>query len=424
MRVLWVTQAKISISQKHVASGGWTVGALKGLVSRDDVEMHYAYLHNDSTDYCEDGVHFWGIAPLNGLKYPQKTEDDIYQLLKVINPEVIHCWGTETPITLAAVRAAKKAGLIDKIIINIQGMLKYWENVFSKTGVPGLNTPGLRPIEIFTGNSTHSLLNAFRKKIPYELEAVAEVNHIVGRTPVDRAFVQQLAPQAIYHFCNETLREPFYHGELWSLEKMQRHSIFMSEVHYPVKSLEKMFEALAILANRYEDVQLYVAGQDMFCESKLGKQPWDSVPSWVKRDGYQAYLYKLANKLNIKDRVHFIGRQTADEMKSQYLRANAYVSASIIENESNSLSEAMITGTPSVVSYVGGVICRINNGVDGFFYPWNEPWQLADRIMQIFDDDNLAEQFSKNAIDKMSKIVDREINLQKMIDVYQEIANQ
>lgn len=424
MRVLWVTQAKISISQKHVASGGWTVGALKALVSRDDMEMHYAYLHNDTEDYCEDGVHFWGIAPLNGLKYPQKTEDDIYQLIMKIDPEVIHCWGTETPITLAAVRAAKKAGLIDRVVINIQGMLKYCEGTFTKTGVPGLKFPGIRPIELATRTSTYSLLQSFRKRLPYEMEAVCSVKHLIGRTPIDRTFALQQASQAKYHKCNETLREAFYDKEKWSALNMQRHSIFMSETDYPIKSLDKMFEALAIISRRYDDVQLYIAGQDVFCERKLGKQPWDSIPAWIKRNGYQAYLFKLAKKLNIKDRVHFIGRQTAEEMRQQYIQANVYVCTSIVENESNSLSEAMITGTPSVVSFAGGMTGRISDGVDGFFYPWNEPWQLADRIMQIFDDDNLAENFSKNAIDKMSKIVDRELNLQKMIDIYQEIANQ
>lgn len=423
MRILWVLDGKVSIDDKLAASGGWIVGALRGLVSREDVEMHYAYVSSETTDFVESGIHFWGVSPLNGLKYPKKTEEDIYRLLKNVNPEVIHCWGTESPITLATVRAAKRADIIDRVVVNIQGILVYWENVFSKTGVPGLKTPGLRPIEVYTHNSTRSFLQTFRKRLPYELEAIKSVKHIVGRTPVDKTFASQLASQATYHFCNETLREPFYHGEQWSLEKMQRHSIFMSEVHYPVKSVEKMFEALAILAEKYDDVQLYVAGQDMFCERQLGKQPWDSIPAWLKRDGYQSYLYKLAKRLNVIDRIHFVGKQNAEGMKKQYLRANAYVSASIIENESNSLSEAMLMGTPSVASYVGGVVCRIDDGVDGFFYPWNEPWQLADRLMQIFDDDEMAMKMSVRAIEKMTGIVDRQTNLNRMLEIYKEIAD-
>lgn len=423
MRVLWVTQAKISISQNHVASGGWTVGALKGLVAREDIEMHYAFLHSKQEDYCEDGVHFWSVAPLNELNYPQSTENDIYNLLRKINPDVIHCWGTETPITIAAIRAAKKAEKIDRVVINIQGMLVYCSEVLTKIGIPWSFRYGFRPIELLTGDSLNQLLKSFRKRVPYELEAIGEVSHIVGRTPIDKTFALQLAPQATYHFCNETLREMFYDKVYWSVDKMQRHSIFMSEVQYPIKSLEKMLEALAILAKKYDDVQLYIAGQDMFCESKLGKQPWDSIPSWLKRNGYQSYLYRLANKMNLVDRIHFIGRQDAAGMKAQYLKANVYVCSSIVENESNSLSEAMITGSPCVAAYVGGVTGRISDGVDGFFYPWNEPWQMADRIMQIFDNDNLAESLSKSAVDKMAKIVDRQTNLERMLEIYKEVAN-
>lgn len=422
MRILWITQAKVSISAKHVSSGGWTVGALKGLVSCDDIEMHYAFLCDNNESYCEDNVRFWGISQLNGYKYPKDTQKDIESLINKIKPDVIHCWGTETPVTIAAVRAAENTGFIDKVVINIQGMLVLWENVFARTGVPGLKLPGIRPIELYAGNCTYSFLQSFRKRIPFELEAISKVKHLVGRTPVDKTFARQFAPQASYHFCNETLREPFYGGEKWSASNMQRHSIFMSETQYPVKSLEKMFEALAILAKKYDDVELFVAGQDMFCERKLGKQPWDLLPSWLKRDGYQSYLYKLAIELGIKNRVNFIGKQDADGMKEHYLSANAYVSASIIENESNSLSEAMILGIPCVASYVGGVICRINDGEDGFFYPWNEPWQLADRLMQIFDDDELAMNFSDRSSKKMSCIVDRQTNLDRMLEIYKEIA--
>lgn len=421
MRALWVTQAKISLKDNNESSGGWTIGALRGLVSCDDMEIHYAFLSESSTDYEEGKVHFWGIHLLDGLKYPKKTEDDIYELLLKIKPDVIHCWGTETPVTIAAVRAAERCNMLERVVVNVQGMLLFLEKVFEQTSIPGLRLPIVRPIELFTKNSVFLNLYSYKKIAIFEMEVLKKVKHFIGRTPVDRAFVQQYAPTAEYHFCNETLRERFYEEYGWRVDSMRRHSIFMSDGHYPIKSLEKMFDAMAILANKYDDVELYIAGQDMFCERKLGKKLWDAVPAWIKRDGYQQFLYKKAIKLGIKNKVHFVGRQDSDGMKKYYLQANVYVNSSIIENESNSLSEAKILGVPCVASYVGGVVSRIKDGEDGFYYPWNEPWQLADRIMQIFDDDELAKKFSENSQKAMASIVDGYINLERMINIYNKI---
>lgn len=57
------------------------------------------------------------------------------------------------------------------------------------------------------------------------------------------------------------------------------------------------------------------------------------------------------------------------QMVQQYLNANVFVLASAVENSPNSLNEAMITGTPCIVSYVGGIGNRMRMGEDGFLYP-------------------------------------------------------
>lgn len=56
------------------------------------------------------------------------------------------------------------------------------------------------------------------------------------------------------------------------------------------------------------------------------------------------------------------------QMVQQYLSANVFVLASAV-NSPNSLNEAMITGTPCIASYVGGIGNRMRMGEDGFLYP-------------------------------------------------------
>ena len=58
----------------------------------------------------------------------------------------------------------------------------------------------------------------YRRVGQYEQEALRRVRHVIGRTDWDAACMAELAPQAAYHFNNETLRDEFYTGE-WSLDR-------------------------------------------------------------------------------------------------------------------------------------------------------------------------------------------------------------
>jgi glycosyltransferase involved in cell wall biosynthesis len=108
-------------------------------------------------------------------------------------------------------------------------------------------------------------------------------------------------------------------------------------------------------------------------------------------------------------------------MCKRFLKTHVFVSPSTIENESNSLSEAKILGTPCVASYVGGVTDRLEHGIDGFFYPANEPYMLAYYICQIFKDDDLALILSQNAREHAIKTHDKIINSERLIQIYKEI---
>ena len=93
----------------------------------------------------------------------------------------------------------------------------------------------------------------------------------------------------------------------------------------------------------------------------------------------------------------------------------------MIENESNSLSEAKIMGVPSVASYVGGVTDRIEHGKDGFFYQHDAPYMLTHYVCEIFACDELAVQLSEKAREHALKTHDRETNTKQLIAIYESI---
>ena len=60
-------------------------------------------------------------------------------------------------------------------------------------------------------------------------------------------------------------------------------------------------------------------------------------------------------------------------MLEEYLKAHVYILPSTIENSSNSLSEAMLLGVPSVASYVGGTPDLLRTSTGGLFISHDAP---------------------------------------------------
>ncbi|MDO9630124.1 MAG: glycosyltransferase, partial [Acholeplasmataceae bacterium] len=143
--------------------------------------------------------------------------------------------------------------------------------------------------------------------------------------------------------------------------------------------------------------------------------------SQLKQPYYAKYLKKIIKKNNMQDHVIFLGNLSEEEMVKRFLKTHVFISPSIIENESNSLSEAKILGCPSVASYVGGVTNRILHGVDGFLYPLQETYMMEYYIDQIFSHDDLAIQISTQARINAHQLHDREKNLNQMISIYKSI---
>ena len=108
-------------------------------------------------------------------------------------------------------------------------------------------------------------------------------------------------------------------------------------------------------------------------------------------------------------------------MKNRYLKCNVFISSSSIENSSNSIGEAMLIGCPIVASYVGG-IRNLLNDEDGYIYPFDEPYMLAQYIDNIFSSDNLAIKFSNNSRKHAQITHDPEKNYYRLFEIYNQIS--
>ena len=54
-------------------------------------------------------------------------------------------------------------------------------------------------------------------------------------------------------------------------------------------------------------------------------------------------------------------------------------------------------GLPIVSTHVGGIETLLDYGNDGILVPANDPWRMADVIMQLFNDKERMASFSRNS---------------------------
>ena len=157
------------------------------------------------------------------------------------------------------------------------------------------------------------------------------------------------------------------------------------------------------------DIKIYTTGNDIF-----------RVKS-CREGSYLKYIKKLIMHNDLKNNVIFLGNLDEREMCEMYLKAHIFVSASTIENSSNSLSEAMLLGVPCIASDVGGTISLLNHEKEGYLYQADAPYLLSYYINKIFKDDLLAEKFSTNSRKHALITHDREKNFNDLIDIYKEL---
>jgi glycosyltransferase involved in cell wall biosynthesis len=120
--------------------------------------------------------------------------------------------------------------------------------------------------------------------------------------------------------------------------------------------------------------------------------------------------------------VEFVGYLSEDRVREQLYRANVFVSPSAMENQSTALGEAMLLGVPSVASRVGAMEEMIDSGEDGFLYDFENTEALAERICRIFENRDLALEFSRKGQLHAARTYDREKNCRDLLDIYEHIG--
>lgn len=129
----------------------------------------------------------------------------------------------------------------------------------------------------------------------------------------------------------------------------------------PVKNPNLFIDAVAILANRYQNVVFAIMGDgELRCE-----------------------LERKVKRLGLDNRTLFLG--SVPGVASYLRQSHVACLSSRSEGFSNSVVEYMAAGLPVVVPNIGGLAEAVQDGVTGIVVPPNNMTALADGLSRILD---------------------------------------
>lgn len=406
MRILWLCNVVLpeladEFNIKKVNVGGWLTGMWEELKKDDELELaicvpirNPAIMKNGQFDRY---LYYSFLTISNESNTDINDQVDRFKdIICLFKPDVIHVWGTEFYHTYSMLKACEEMQINKRVIINIQGILEYYKRVYD-IGVP---------VELFDSdsldNSLIKELNAFKNRSEYEKKALLLASVCVGRTDWDKSCVLHVNSKIKYYKCGEILRNKFYTSKKWNPNECVRHTIFISQIGYPIKGFHIIINELKSLKNKYQDMKVRVAGVDIRFTNNT----------------YHKYLIDEIKNEGLEDVVEFLGELDEEQMIKEYRRANVSLSSSLIENSSNSICESMMIGTPIVASFVGGTPSLISHGEDGFLYPLNEPYMMSYYIGILFETEKLCLTISKNEIKKAKILNNKNEIKKKMKNIY------
>ena len=147
------------------------------------------------------------------------------------------------------------------------------------------------------------------------------------------------------------------------------------------KGFQYLIDAAPKILNRYHDAKFIIAG----------------------KGGMLNELKAKANYLGISDKVYFTGQLSPKELYTMYRCADIAVFPSTYEPFGLVAIEGMFAGTPIVVSDIGGLNEIVEHGVTGMKSYAGNPNSIADSILALLFDYQLAYNIAKNGKAKVKE---------------------
>jgi glycosyltransferase involved in cell wall biosynthesis len=177
----------------------------------------------------------------------------------------------------------------------------------------------------------------------------------------------------------------------------RRHVVCVARFH-PVKDHQTLVRAFADVARARPDVDLLLVG-----------------------DGpLRGDLEALAGELGLASRVRFLGVRS--DVPSLLAASDVFALASLSEAASITLLEAMASGTPVVVTDVGGNPEMVRPGVEGVLTPRGDAGAMAAALGRVLDDPSEAARRARKASERVAETYRLSRTIDRYATLYRELS--
>ncbi len=181
------------------------------------------------------------------------------------------------------------------------------------------------------------------------------------------------------------------------LDPNRRYITTVARFH-PVKDHRTLLEAFAKVARDRPEVDLLLVGDGAL----------------------RSELERLAADLGTASRVRFLG--VRDDVADLLLASDVFALTSVSEAASITLLEAMACALPVVVTAVGGNPEIVRDGVDGLLAPRRDVQAIANAMLRLLRDGELARTMGKSGADRVHARFQLDRTIERYYELYAGVA--
>ncbi len=167
------------------------------------------------------------------------------------------------------------------------------------------------------------------------------------------------------------------------------------------RNLELLLDAFKTVAQKNDDARLTIVGGD-------------ERRTLTDKLGHLEALKRKVARLDLADKVEFTGPLYGNELIKAYKSGDIFVCPSLYENFGQAILEAAAADLPIISTPVGVATDLIDDGKNGFITSFNNPEELAEKMLTLLDNEGLRSKFSQDV--RMS--VEKEYRWDKIIKKY------
>ncbi|MCW3976735.1 MAG: glycosyltransferase family 4 protein [Candidatus Bathyarchaeota archaeon] len=252
----------------------------------------------------------------------------------------------------------------------------------------------------------NSLLRSYEKKLMKRSDALIAVSSYTRNELTELYDVDEEKIHVIYNGVDTQKFEPNRDRaglrlEL-GLEEEQKIILCVGRLYYR-KGINILLRSIPEVVQKFGDVKFVISGKGF------------------KKN--EENLRKLAEKLKIEKYVMFLGYVPDEKLPDLYAASDIFVLPALYENFPFAILEAQSTGLPVISTKVGGIPEFLEENENGFLVEPGDPEQLAQKIIALLQNPELAEELGRCGRRRVEEKVAWPLITSQVVDLYRKILN-